>query len=133
MSRRCKYKTEAERKAARKATRNKAARAWARRNPDKIRAYQKKNRERILKTRKVWEKKNINKIKEWSKARYIKIKEALNSKTADTAAFEERIAKLESEIKDILLTLDECLKDNKKLENLIKWGTPKITQDIHII
>jgi len=33
-----------------------------------------------------------------------------------------RIDKLETELKEILLSLDECLKENKKLENLIKWG-----------
>jgi len=132
MSRKRKYKTNAEREAADKEARRAASKRYALRNRDKIRAYQKKNRAKILKNRKVWEEKNKHKIKEWNKRRYEKMKESLNSKTADTAAFETRLATLENEVKDILLDLEECLKENKKLTNFIKFGTPKITQDLHI-
>jgi hypothetical protein len=35
---------------------------------------------------------------------------------------ENRVAALEKEVKDILLDLDECLKENKRLANLARWG-----------
>jgi hypothetical protein len=36
--------------------------------------------------------------------------------------FEERLAALEKEVKDMLLDLEEVLKENKRLADLVRWG-----------
>ncbi|GBU23795.1 hypothetical protein R83H12_00413 [Fibrobacteria bacterium R8-3-H12] len=47
------------------------------------------------------------------------------AKKRGTPDVETRLSKLESEVKDILLDLEECLKDNKRIENLVKYGGKK--------
>jgi hypothetical protein len=37
--------------------------------------------------------------------------------------FEKRLAALEKEVKDILLDLEEVLKENKKISDTLKWRT----------
>jgi len=92
-----KYKTKAERIQAKKETRKK----WEERNSKKLKKYQ----------------------SEWHKAHYIP-KHQRPESIAYTR-LNERVTELETEQKEILLTLEEVLKDNKRLENLIKWGEKK--------
>ncbi|MDR2582053.1 MAG: hypothetical protein LBC75_01060 [Fibromonadaceae bacterium] len=103
-----KYKTDKERKEAIK----KSERAYYRRNRKKIKAKAKSKKYKEYQ-------------KEYQKNRYERIKKVLASKDVDTSALEKRITELETEQKEILLTLEEVLKDNKRLENLIKWGGKK--------
>jgi len=43
----------------------------------------------------------------------------------DSAPFEKRLAALEQENKEILLDLEEVLKDNAETRKAVKWGDPK--------
>jgi DNA-binding transcriptional MerR regulator len=102
-----KYKTDEERGAAWLA----ASKRYNLKNAEKIKAYQKQ-----------W---YAKKIKDMG-LEYRPHKKC-NALTAAAAArnaeLEKRLATLEKEVKDILLDLEEVLKDNKRLANIIKWGT----------
>ena len=54
----------------------------------------------------------------WKKKR----NEKHNPNPAGASVYEARIARLKARYEEVLLTLEEVLKDNKKLSDQIKWG-----------
>jgi len=125
MGKRRKYKTEAEAKAAH----YEAIKRWRAKNPDYQNKYRLKNRDAVRANSRRWKKANPEKVNECQRKWHKRIMETMHSKAADMSAFEARFTALEAEVKEfkkdkeeILLTLEEVLKDNKRLENLIKWG-----------
>ena len=110
--RRSKQKTEEERK---KAARE-ASKRWREKNPEKALAASKK-----------WQAENKERVKKMQNERYEKIRAAKFAEKESRLAslltpLKNRIEALESENKEILLSLDEALKDNKRVVDYIKWG-----------
>jgi len=117
--RKCKYKTAAEKKSAHLA----AVKKWALKNRDKIKENYKKHAKKNIERTTAWRKKNPKKAVEYSQKYYAKLRDAYKQKFIDQfPAFEQRIAKLENEVKEILLTLEEVSKEQRRLSNLDKWG-----------
>jgi len=61
-------------------------------------------------------------IQKWQKRNSEKPKKDSKPASADTLNSNERISKLETEVKEILLSLEEVLKEQKKLNDLAEWG-----------
>jgi len=76
--------------------------------------------------RKKYYKKNRDKLLQYARSYYRKcyIRKSLPLPInySDNANFENRLLELEKEIKELKLDFEEVLKDNKKLQDLVKWG-----------
>jgi len=61
-------------------------------------------------------------VKKWALKNRDKIRENYKQKSTDQSAFEQRMLKFESDLKEITLSLEEVLKEQKQLNDLAKWG-----------
>jgi hypothetical protein len=112
-----KYKTAAERKAAQR---------------EYSRKYREANREKIRAAARIYYRKQGKPARGEFNIKFAKIADCISELKAEianlkkpsdsTSQFENRLAALEKENKDILKDLEEVLQDNRKLQDEMKWG-----------
>ena len=117
-----KYETEAQRKAANREFQKK----WRELNPERWREIQFKAQDKCR--RKLGMKKRKRVPQEYFGRSEIEKLEARvaelerEKKEGIDSLLENRVKHLETELKDILLDLEEVLKDNKETKEAVKWG-----------